>query len=130
MRRSRRPSRYARPRSLTRSCAVMKYAPKPAWYGSFRQRDAQMRFPDAGRSEQDYIAGFMNEAQCSELAHLAFVNRGLKAEIKLLEGFQKRQMRELQTCPQIPCSARFDFASEQLIQEIGIARFGLRGLFQ
>jgi hypothetical protein len=72
----------------------------------------------------------MNETQCSELAHLAFVNRGLKAEIKLLEGFQKRQMRELQTRPQITRPARFDFASEQLIQEIGITRSGLGGLLK
>jgi hypothetical protein len=54
----------------------------------------------------------------------------LKAEVELIEGFYERQMRQLQTRPQVTRAAGIHFAAQQPIQELGIAARVLGGLFQ
>ena len=63
--------------------------------GGFGKRDAEMRFSDARRAEQNHIARLMDESQGPELADLPLVDGRLEAKIELVEGLQKWQMREL-----------------------------------
>jgi hypothetical protein len=54
--------------------------------GAFGKRDAQVRFPDAGRAEQYHIARLVDEPQGPQFADLSLVDRRLEAEIELVEG--------------------------------------------
>jgi hypothetical protein len=89
-----------------------------------------MRFADTRWSEKNHIAGFMNEAQGAKLANLAFVDLWLKSEVELIEGLQERQVRQLQAGAQISAATGIHFAAEQLIEEIGMARFLCCGLLE
>ena len=51
-------------------------------------------------------------------------------EVELVEGFHERQVRQLQTRPQVARAARIHFAAQKLVQNLGIARLLLGGLFQ
>jgi hypothetical protein len=53
-----------------------------------------VRLADPGRPEQDHIARVVEEAQRLELADLALVNAGLKAEVELVEGLLVGQVGE------------------------------------
>jgi hypothetical protein len=50
----------------------------------FGQRHAQVRFAHAGRSQQNHVAGFVQEAQAAQFADLLFVDRGLKTEVEVM----------------------------------------------
>jgi len=58
------------------------------------------------RSQKNDVAGLVYEPQRTEFLNLPFVDGRLKAEIKLVEVLQKRQVRQLQPGAQIPASSR------------------------
>src|SRR6266478_3065316 len=76
-----------------------------------RQRHAQMRFPNARRPQQNDVASFVNKSQRTQLPNLPFIQRWLKTEIELLEGFYEGKMRQLQPRPQITSPSRFHLAT-------------------
>src|SRR5882762_5716029 len=129
MRRSSRPSRYAFPKSAARSCAVMKYALNPERMASSASATLKCVFPTPG-GPKNHVAGFVNESQRTQLPNLPIIQRWLKTEIELFEGFHKGEMRQLQSRPQIPSPSCFHLAAQQLIEKVRIARLFLRRLFQ
>ena len=71
-----------------------------------RQCDTQMCFADTRWAEKNDVAGLVDEPQRAQLADLSFVNRRLKAEVELIEGLHKRQVRQLRPGPQISATPR------------------------
>jgi hypothetical protein len=63
--------------------------------GRFRQRDTEMSLADARRPEKNYVAGLVNETQGAQLPDLPLVDRRLKAEVEVVEGLHKWQVRQL-----------------------------------
>src|SRR5215469_13479258 len=89
-----------------------------------------MRFPHAWRTEENHVAGFVDESQRTQFPNLALVDGRLEAEIKLLEVFHERQMRQLQLGTQVTSAPSFYLAAQQFVQKFGIARLFLGGLLQ
>src|ERR1700692_542152 len=89
-----------------------------------------MRFSYTWWPQKNDVAGFVNKPERAQFLNLPFVDGRLKAEVKLIEVLQKRQVRQLQPGAQIPASSRVDFAAQQFIEEIGIARLFLGSLLQ
>jgi hypothetical protein len=52
-------------------------------------------FACAPWTSKNHVAGFVDELQLTQLSNRPFIDGWLKAEIKLLEGFHERQMRQL-----------------------------------
>lgn len=50
-----------------------------------------MRLPNARRTQDDDVAGPLDEAAAGQLAQLATVERGLEVDIELLEGLVPRE---------------------------------------
>src|SRR5579871_6057643 len=65
-----------------------------------------MSFADAWRSEENDVAGFVNESQGTQVLNLALVDGRLKSEVKLIEVLDEWQMRQLQPGTQIPAAPR------------------------
>jgi hypothetical protein len=59
------------------------------------QSYGQVRFANAGWRQQNDIRSFMDEAQCSEFPDLPFIDGRLKAEVKLIESLDIRQVCQL-----------------------------------
>src|ERR1700746_1671681 len=93
-----------------------------------RQRHAQVRFSHARWTQENHVAGFVNESQRTQLPNLPIIQRWLKTEIELLEGFHKGEMCQLQSRPQITSPSCFHLAAQQLIEKVRIARLFLRRL--
>src|SRR6267378_29191 len=89
-----------------------------------------MRFPHARWTQKNHVAGFVNESQRTQLPNLPIIQRWLKTEIELFEGFHKGEMRQLQSRPQIPSPSCFHLAAQQLIEKVRVARLFLRRLFE
>src|ERR1700675_4267233 len=87
-----------------------------------------MRFPHARGTQKNHVAGFVNESQRTQLPNLPIIQRWLKTEIELLEGFHKGEMCQLQPCPQIPSPSCFHLAAQQLIEKGRVAGLFLRRL--
>src|SRR5260370_22433756 len=58
-----------------------------------RQRHTQVRFSHARWTQENHVAGFVNESQRTQLPNLPLIQRWLKTEIELLEGLYEREMR-------------------------------------
>src|SRR5437660_10544900 len=89
-----------------------------------------MRFPHARWTQENHVAGFVNESQRTQLPNLPIIQRWLKTEIELLEGFYEREMGQLQPRPQIRSPSCFHLAAQQLIEKVCVTRLFLRRLFQ
>jgi hypothetical protein len=59
---------------------------------SFGQCNAQVRFPDAGWPQKNYIAGMVDETQRTEFPNLALNDRRLESEIKLFERLHEGKL--------------------------------------
>src|SRR5213592_3003069 len=57
--------------------------------------DRQVRLADAGRPEEERILGAGDEAAGGQLAHELGVDGGLKLEVEVLQGFHRREVRDL-----------------------------------
>ena len=66
-----RPSRYARPKSAARSCAVMKYAPSPERIASSASATLKCVFPTPGGPRKITLLASSNESQRTQLAESA-----------------------------------------------------------
>jgi hypothetical protein len=98
--------------------------------GGFGQGHGKMRLADAGRPLQDHVGSLMHKPQGARFVDLPLVDGWLKAEIELLECFQVRQVRQLQSGLEVTLSARVGFGVHHFGEEIGIGRFLLGGGFQ
>ena len=96
----------------------------------FRQRHRQMSFSHAGRPQQNDVGSFMHEPQRAQFADLPLVDRGLKAEIELIECLHVRQVSQLQPGLQVTLPSRIGFRAHHFEQEVGVGRFLLRCAFQ
>jgi hypothetical protein len=52
------------------------------------------------------------KAQRAQLPNLFFIDRRLKTEVELVEGFHERQVRQLQPRPQVAHAPRIHFAAQ------------------
>jgi hypothetical protein len=50
-----------------------------------------MGFPNTGRAEQQDILGMSDKAHGGEVPDRAFIDRGLKGKVKLIQGLVKRE---------------------------------------
>jgi hypothetical protein len=66
-----------------------------------------MRFPNPWRTQQNDIAGFVTKSQWTQFPDLPLIQRWLKTEIELLEGFQEGKMCPLHPRPKISTSPKF-----------------------
>src|SRR5580704_2119779 len=89
-----------------------------------------MRFSYTWWPQKNDVAGFVNKPERAQFLNLPFVDGRLKAEVKLIEVLQKRQVRQLQPGAQIPAASRVDFAAQQFVQKIRIAQLFLGSLLQ
>jgi hypothetical protein len=55
-------------------------------YCCFCQCHTQVRLAHPARSQEDHVAGFVDEPQRSQLSDLALLDRGLESEVELVEG--------------------------------------------
>jgi len=78
-----------------------------------------MCFPYAWWTEKNHVARFVDESQRTQFPNLALVDGRLEAEIKLLEVFHKRQMRQLQLGTQVTSAPSFYLAAQQFVQKLG-----------
>src|SRR3974377_1557719 len=86
----------------------------------FCQCHAHVRFPHTPGTEKNHVSGFVDESQRTQFPNLSFVDRRLKAEIKLLEGSftwagKQEKLRSMQLC---------FFLTAPLIELIRNWRFG------
>lgn len=64
--------------------------------GQHAERDSQMGFTYAGRTEEDYVAAFVQEASCCQFVEDAPVERRLFLELEVSQMFLIGQFGELQ----------------------------------
>src|SRR5438132_12690860 len=89
-----------------------------------------MRFPHARWTQENHVAGFVNESQRTQLPNLPIIQRWLKTEIELLEGFYEREICQLQPRPHLSSPPCFHLAAQHLIDKVRVARISLRHFSQ
>jgi len=94
------------------------------------ERGGEHRLANAGRPDDDQIGSLIDEAQRGEVFDQAPVERGLGAEVELLDRFARRELGEAQASLEAALFDGVDFGGEQLVQELGVAGFVVFGGFQ
>ena len=91
--------------------------------GADPERDRQVRFAGAGRSEQDDVLAAGEEVELAEVFDDGLLDRALEGEVELLERFVGREPRGAD--PDAPAGgfARGDLGGEQRLGEALIAPF-------
>ena len=76
--------------------------------GSHREADGDVRFPHAGRTEQDHVLGAVHEAELMQALDLLALDAGLEGEVELGERLHRRQPGGSHRSLQAPvvCAAR------------------------
>src|SRR5438874_1760255 len=92
--------------------------------------DRQVRLADAGRPEEERILGAGDEAAGGQLAHELGVDGGLKLEVEVLQGFHRREVRDLD--PHLDPAALLGghLIAQQLVEEIDVRRLHPRRFAQ
>ena len=89
-----------------------------------------MRLAHARRTEEQHVGRLADEGQRSEVAHLALVDRGLEAEVELIERALARQMREPRASAQVTLPPGRGLGAEEIGQEVGVGQLLLRRRFE
>ena len=85
------------------------------------QRNGEVSFAHAGRSEQDDVASFGEEAAGGQFLDERPVERGLAGEVEVLQPLGVGQGREAQVGLDDPRLAGGEFGLEEPAQEVGVA---------
>src|SRR5579875_425275 len=84
---------------------------------SIRQRQAQVRFPGARRSEKDNIGAGSHKREVGQLAQPALGERGLEREIEPVQGLFGRNTRTLESAGHRLLFAAIQLRSQSALQE-------------
>lgn len=80
------------------------------------QADGEMGLADAGWTEKEHVLSMGDEAQARQIAQLAFIDRRLKSEVKLVERLEERQVRPAQLALDLALEAGRDLDLSQLVE--------------
>src|SRR6059058_3696808 len=116
-------------RSARSAVAVVKSTVWPA-STTARPRAIEVRLADAGRPEEERILGAGDEAAGGQLAHELGVDGGLKLEVEVLQGFHRREVRDLD--PHLDPAALLGghLIAQQLVEEVDVRRLHPRRFAQ
>jgi hypothetical protein len=87
-----------------------------------------MRFPDAGRTEDEDVFRVRHEVPRGELADQSLIDRRLKLEVELVEGLHGRKVRDLGPHRGARPLFGLDLLAEHHVEEIEIRRRVPRGV--
>ena len=85
----------------------------PGQAGADPQGDRQMRFAGAGRPEQDDVLAALQEIELAEMQDAVAADRGLKAEVELLQGLSGGEAGGLDAALPAMAVAAVDLGLEQ-----------------
>src|SRR4029453_12840022 len=94
------------------------------------ERNRQVRLAHAGRPEDQDILRLRQKAAGPQLANQALVDRRLKLEIEVVEGLDRREVRDLQTHGDAGALLRVDLLAQEPSQEATTRGLGPRGVIQ
>ena len=88
------------------------------------------RLADARRADEQHVGLVFDEAQRGEVLDQAAVQRGLGAEVELVERAAGGELGEAQPALQAALLDRGDFVGEQVVQELGVAGLVALGVLE
>ena len=77
--------------------------------------DRQMRLADARRAEEDDVLLTLQEAELVERVDLLALDRGLEAEVEVVEGLDGREPARAHGSLKAPIIAQHDLSTEELL---------------
>ena len=90
----------------------------PGEAGADAERDGEMALAGAGRAEQDDVLAAGEEVELAEVQHVVAADRGLKAEVELLERLSGREAGGLDAALAAVAVAAVDFGLQKRGSEL------------
>ena len=81
----------------------------------------QMGFADTRWPEEQNILGFANKPAARQIVNLFFVDRGIKAPVEVIQGFQMAEVRQFGVAFHLPLLTDIEFILTDEFKELGVA---------
>ena len=98
--------------------------------GAVAEDRGEHRLANAGRADQQQIGLVLDEPQRREVLDQAAVQRGLGAEVELVERVAGGELGEAQSALEAALLDGVDFVGEQVVQELGVGGLVALGLLE
>src|SRR5215207_6941343 len=88
------------------------------------ERDREMRFPHAGRAENQHIFGLREKAAGGELTNEPLIDRWLEFKVKVVERLHRREVGDLEAHRGARALFRVNILAEHAVEKVEIRRLG------